>query len=69
MFESFELPDGTIAESTQDIDKYLKSSNMAMSGDFSPEYLKNARYNREKVERAERFADFVRNYKRMIWNE
>lgn len=69
MFEAFELPDGTIAESSQDIDKYLKRSNMCMSGDFSPEYMKNTRYNREKVERAERFADFVHNYKRMIWNE
>lgn len=69
MFEPFELPDGTIAESTQDIDKYLKSSNMCMASDYSPEYLKNIRYNREKVERAEMFADFVHNYKRMIWNE
>ena len=67
--EAFKLPDGTIAECSQDIDKYLKRAKMAMSGDFSPEYIKNTRYNREKVERAERFADFVHNYKRMIWNE
>ena len=37
--EAFELPDGTIAESSQDIDKYLKRAKMAMSGDFSPEYI------------------------------
>lgn len=69
MFEAFELPDGTIAECSQDIDKYLKRSNMAMSCDFSPEYIKNARYKREKVEDDDRFLDFVHNYKRMIWNE
>lgn len=67
--EAFELPDGTIAESSQDIDKYLKRANMAMSSDYSAEYIKNARYKREKVEDEERFLDFVHNYKRKIWNE
>lgn len=69
MFEAFELPDGTIAESSQDVDRYLKRAKMAMSSDFSDGYIKNVRYNREKVERAEMFTDFVRNYKRKIWNE
>lgn len=67
--EAFELPDGTIAETTQDVDKYLKRSNMCLAGDFSDGYMKNVRYQKEKVERAERFDDFVRNYKRKIWNE
>ena len=67
--EAFKLPDGTIAECSQDIDKYLKRANMAMSSDFSPEYYKDIRAKKEKVERAEMFNDFVQNYKRMIWNE
>ena len=66
--EAFELPDGTIAETTQDIDKYLKRSKMAMSRDFSNEYRKNIRYQKEKVQKAEMFKDFVQNYKRIIWN-
>ncbi len=69
MFESFELPDGTIAECSQDVDAYLKRSGMAYAGDFSSEYVKNIRYNQEKGERAERFADFVQQYKQRIWNE
>ena len=67
--DSFVLPDGTIAESTKDIDKYLKSAKMCMASDYSKSYLDNARYKREKVERAEMFKDFVLNYKRKIWNE
>lgn len=66
--EAFELPDGSIAESVSDVDKYLKRANMALSSDFSSEYLKGVRERREKVERAERLNDFVQQYKRKIWN-
>lgn len=66
--EAFELPDGSIAESVSDVDKYLKRDNMALSSDFSSEYLKGVRERHEKVERAERFNDFVQQYKRKIWN-
>lgn len=69
MFESFELPDGTIAESSQDVDVYLKRSGMAYAGDFSDGYRQSVRYQQEKGVRAEMFADFVRNYKKRIWNE
>lgn len=67
--DAFELPDGTIAETTKDVDKYLKYAKICLASDYSKEFLKNARYLREKAEKADRFNDFVLNYKRKIWNE
>ena len=69
MFEIFELPDGSIAECSQDVSAYLKRSGMALASDFSDGYRERVRYNQEKGERAERFADFVQQYKKRIWNE
>jgi len=69
MFEEFELPDGTIATCSQDVDKYLARSGTALAGDFSDAYIKGIKFNREKVEKAERFNDFVQEYKKRIWYE
>ena len=69
MFEEFQLPDGTIATCSSDIDKYLKTSGTAYAGDYSAEYLSGVRHNQEKAQRAEMLADFVQQYKQRIWNE
>lgn len=61
------LPDGSVASSVADVDKYLKASGLALSSDFSPEYIKNVRAQQDKNRREEIFADFLYNYKRMIW--
>lgn len=66
---NFVLPDGTLAESASDIDRYVKSAKVAVASDYSDEYLKNARYRREKHEKDEMFLDFVREYKKRIWNK
>jgi hypothetical protein len=66
--DSFVLPDGSVAESTKDVDKYLKRAKMAVASDYSKEYLNNVRYKREKSEKDERFLDFIREYKKRIWN-
>lgn len=65
--EAFVLPDGTLAESVQDVDKYIKRANVAVSSDYSREYLNNVRYQKEKHEKDEIFLDFVREYKKRIW--
>lgn len=65
--DSFILPDGSVAESTNDIDKYLKRANMAVASDYSKEYLANIRYKKERAEKDERFLDFIREYKKRIW--
>lgn len=44
MFEEFQLPDGTWAECSKDIDEYLKRSGSAMASDYSGEFLKNRRF-------------------------
>ena len=65
--EDIELPDGSVASSVADVDKYLRSSGMALAGDYSQEYLQNIRYNQEKNRQSALFADFLFNYKRMVW--
>lgn len=65
--EEFVLPDGSVASSVADVDKYLKTSGLARSSDFSPEYIKNIRFQQEQNRRQEIFADFLYNYKRIIW--
>lgn len=65
--EDVVLPDGSVASSVADVDKYLRASGLARSSDFSAEYLKNIRQ-KQKCERQKQiFADFLFNYKRMIW--
>ena len=59
--DSFVLPDGKVAESAKDVDEYLKRSGMALSGDYSPEYLKRKREEREKAQSDEIRADFVQS--------
>ena len=67
--DSFVLPDGKVAESAKDVDEYLKRSGTALSGDYSPEYLKRKREEREKAQSDEIRADFVQLYIKAIWNE
>ena len=69
MFDEFQLPDGTVATCSSDIDRYLKTSGAALASDYSAEYLSGVRHNQEKVQRAEMLADFVQQYKKRIWNE
>lgn len=61
------LPDGSVASSVADVDKYLRSSGLARSSDFSTEYIKNIRQKQENNRQKQLFADFLFNYKRMIW--
>ncbi len=61
------LPDGSVASSVADVDKYLRASGLARSSDFSTEYIKNIRQKQENNRRKQLFADFLFNYKRMIW--
>lgn len=65
--EDIVLPDGSVASSVADVDKYLRTSGMARAGDYSPEYMRNVREQQEKQRQEELFADFLYNYKRMIW--
>ena len=61
------LPDGSVASSVADVDKYLRASGLARSSDFSTEYIKNIRQKQENNRRKQLFADFLFNYKRMLW--
>ena len=61
------LPDGSVASSVADVDRYLRDNNLARASDYSPEYMKNIRYQQEKTRQEELFAEFLHNYKRVIW--
>ena len=67
--EDLLLPDGSGASSVADVDKYLARSGLAMAGDYSPEYMKNIRYQQELERKKEINDEFLRSYKRIIWNE
>lgn len=62
------LPDGSVAGCQQDVDRYLQRNNLALAQDYSEEYRKNIRLNNERERRKDFFAEFIRNYKRSIWN-
>lgn len=67
MFREFQLPDGTWAESLSDLNRYLKENEVAQASDYSDRFRQNVRYQQEKARLSEVKADFVRNYKRIIW--
>ena len=66
--EEIILPDGTSASCQQDVDKFLKANNLAAKADYSDEFYKKVRLDRERSERKELWAEFIKNYKRSIWN-
>ncbi len=65
--EEIVLPDGSVASSVADVDRYLRKSGLALSSDYSTEYIKNIQYQQQQDRREEIFADFLFNYKRIIW--
>ena len=50
MFKEITLPDGTVAESVQDIERYLKQTGSASESDYSADYYKNRRFFTEKAQ-------------------
>ena len=66
--EAITLPDGTVAECVQDVDRYLRTNGLAASSDYSDAFRKNVKFNREKATSKLLFAEFINNYKRRIWN-
>lgn len=67
--DEFELPDGSIATCAADVDRYLRESGAAMSSDYSERHFKDMALRKNKARKEELFAEFIKNYKRMIWNE
>ena len=56
--EEIPLPDGSVASSVADVDKYLRTSGLARSSDYSTEYIKNIRLKQKTDRRKQLFADF-----------
>ena len=63
------LPDGSVASSPKDIDRYLKANHLALQSDYSATYLKNIRQNQQQAWLKELRADLIQQYKKEIWNE
>lgn len=66
--EEILLPDGTSASCQQDVDNFLKANQLALAEDYSDEFRKKIRLDNERSERKELWTEFIRNYKRSIWN-
>ena len=62
------LPDGSVASSSADVEKYLRANQLALAGDYTDEYRRNVRLRNEKAQRDDLWAEFLKNYKRMNWN-
>lgn len=62
------LPDGSVATSSAEIEKYLHANKVALASDYSTEYRQNVRLRNEKAHRDSLWAEFLNNYKRMVWN-
>ncbi|MBQ8630560.1 MAG: hypothetical protein IJ479_02450 [Alphaproteobacteria bacterium] len=64
-----QLPDGTVATCKADIERYMKTNRVVLTQDYSPECMKRILARNDKARKDELFAEFIFNYKRMIWNE
>jgi len=63
------LPDGSIASSAADIDRYIKANQVALASDYSSEYMTKVKQRQQKEEKNSIMADLIHNYQRSIWNE
>lgn len=63
------LPDGSVASSVSDVERFLKANNLAAASDYSPKYLQDIRRLQEKNRHQEIFAELVKQYKKRIWND
>jgi hypothetical protein len=67
MFKEFQLPDGTVAESVADVDRYIRQSGAVPASDYSDDYYKNRRFFMEKAQDDELHSDFIQQLKKEIW--
>lgn len=67
--EEVVLPDGSVASSVSDIDRFLKANDLAAASDYSAAYLQNIRMFQAKHQREEILADLLQQYKKRIWND
>lgn len=63
------LPDGSVANSSYEIDRYLKANNLANSSDYSEQYLQNIRFRNQYQQQKAIFASLIQQYKKRIWND
>lgn len=67
MFKEFCLPDGTVAESSSDVERYMQKTGSALASDYSADYMKNRRFFNEKAQDEKLRSDFIYNMKKEIW--
>ena len=67
--EEITLPDGSVATSVNDVDRFLKANNLAAASDYSAQYLQDIRRLQEKHRHQEIFAELIKQYKKRIWND
>lgn len=67
--EEVVLPDGSVATSVADIERFLKANNLAAASDYSQSYFRDIRQLQEKKRCEEIFTALLQQYKKRIWND
>ncbi len=63
------LPDGTVATSAADVDRYMRQNNVVLSADYSADFYRNVKRKKQQQERQSLFDEFIKAYKRSGWND
>ncbi len=63
------LPDGTVATSAADVDRYMRQNNVVLSADYSADFYRNVKRKKQQQERQSLFDEFIKAYKRSVWND
>ena len=61
------LPDGSVAENSAEVDRFLKKEGLAMQSDFSKNYYQKKQNEIQSAQKQALFDAFLTNYKRMIF--
>jgi hypothetical protein len=61
------LPDGSVATSASDIDRYLRAHQLAAQSDYSADYFRKIRRDKDVARQSEIFAELVQQYQKRIW--
>lgn len=63
------LPDGSVATSVAEVERFLKANDLAAASDYSQDYIRNIRRLNEKHRREAILAEIIQQYKKRIWND
>ncbi len=61
------LPDGTAATSTADVDRYMRQNEVVLASDYSDDFYRRKKWEKQLQAKNSLFRDFINAYKRSVW--